>query len=88
MERPEDQPAAYRHDMLPPNVPTVAVEARTSRGWHHLISDIGIVIGLDRSGVSGPGEEVCEGSGFTVDRVVEAVHYVLENTPAPATPAS
>jgi transketolase len=78
MERFEKQPDAYRHDVLPPDVPTVAVEAGTTRGWHHLVGDTGTVLGLDRFGLSGPGEEVYEELGFTVDRVVETVHEVLE----------
>jgi len=46
------------------------------------------VIGLDRFGLSGPGEEVYEELGFTVDRVIETVHDVLERASTPATPAS
>ena len=81
MERFEDQPDSYRHDVLPPGVPTVAVEAGTTRGWHHLVGDDGAVIGLDRFGLSGPGEEVYEELGFTVDRVVDTVHEVLKSKP-------
>jgi transketolase len=88
MERFEDQPEAYRHDVLPPDVPTVAVEAGTTRGWHHLVVGDGAVIGLDRFGLSGPGEEVYEELGFTVDRVVETVHEVLEPTATSTTPTS
>ncbi|MFB6279037.1 MAG: transketolase C-terminal domain-containing protein, partial [Salinibacter sp.] len=88
MERFEDQPEAYRHDVLPPGVPTVAVEAGTTRGWHHLVGDDGAVIGLDRFGLSGPGEEVYEELGFTVDRVVDAAYEVLEPASDSATPAS
>ena len=47
MERFEDQPEASRHDVLPSDVPTVAVEAGTTCGWHHLVGDDGAVIGLD-----------------------------------------
>jgi len=83
MERFEDQPASYRHDVLPPDVPTVAIEAGTTRGWHHLVGDDGAVIGLDRFGLSGPGEEVYEELGFTVDRVVNTVHDVLEGQASP-----
>jgi transketolase len=81
MERFEEQPASYRHDVLPPGVPTVAVEAGTTRGWHHLVGDTGAVVGLDRFGLSGPGDEVYEELGFTVDRVVDTVHEVLKSKP-------
>ncbi|MCS3698325.1 transketolase [Salinibacter ruber] len=79
MERFEEQPDSYRHDVLPPGVPTVAVEAGTTRGWHHLVGDDGAVIGLDRFGLSGPGEAVYEELGFTVDHVVNTVHAVLKD---------
>jgi transketolase len=88
MERFEDQSEAYRREVLPPDTPTVAVEAGIKRGWHHLVGDDGAVVGLDRFGLSGPGEEVYAELGFTVDRVVDTVHSVLDGTPRPTAPAS
>ena len=85
MERFEAQPEAYRHEVLPPGTPTVAVEAGTSRGWHHLVGDDGAVVGLDRFGLSGPGEEVYAELGFTVDRVADTVRRLLEGTATPST---
>lgn len=48
-----------------------AVEAGTTRGWHPLVGDDGAVIGLDRFGLSGPGEGVYEELGFIVDAIRE-----------------
>ena len=87
MERFEDQPEASRHDVLPSDVPTVAVEAGTTRGWHHLVGDDGAVIGLDRFGLSGPGEGVYEELGFIVDRIVDAIRKVFEPASGRATTA-
>jgi transketolase len=87
MEQFEKQPAAYRETVLPPDTPTVAVEAGATRGWHHLVGDDGAVVGLDRFGLSGPGEEVYAELGFTVETVVGTAHDVLEGT-AHAAPAS
>ena len=87
MERFEDQPEASRHDVLPSDVPTVAVEAGTTRGWHHLVGDDGAVIRLDRFGLSGPGEGVYEELGFTVDRIVDAIREVPEPASGRATTA-
>jgi transketolase len=87
MERFEDQSEAYRREVLPPDTPTVAVEAGTTRGWHHLVGEDGAVIGLDRFGLSGPGDEVYAELGFTVETVVATAHDVLEGT-AHAAPAS
>ena len=46
-----------------------AVKAGTTRGWHHLVGDDGAVIGLDRFGLSGPGEGGYEELGFIVDAI-------------------
>jgi len=64
------QPAAYRRGVLPPGVPTLAVEAGVSMGWHRWVGDRGGVLGLDRFGASAPGPVVRERLGFTVDEVV------------------
>ncbi len=84
MERFEAQPEEYRRAVLLAEVPTVAVEAGITRGWHHLVGDDGAVVGLDRFGLSGPGEAVYEELGFTVDRVVGTVHEVLKDAASPA----
>ena len=84
MERFEGQPEAYRHEVLPPDTPAVAVEAGTTRGWHHLVGEDGAVVGLDRFGLSGPGDEVYAELGFTVENVVNTVHDVLGGTARPA----
>ncbi len=88
MERFEAQPAAYREEVLPPGVPRVAVEAGISRGWHHLVGDAGTVVGIDRFGLSGPGEAVYAELGFTVDRVVQSVRSVLDPTAEPTAASS
>jgi len=87
MERLEARPESYRRDALPPGAPVGAVEAGTTRGWHHLIGDDEVVIGLDRFGLSGPGEGVYEEFGFTVDRIVDAIREVPEPASGRATTA-
>ena len=69
MKRFDAQSADYRRSVLPPNVPRVAVEAGVTRGWHEYVGDDGAVIGLNRFGLSGPGETVYEHFGFTANRV-------------------
>lgn len=87
MERFEARPESYRRDALPPDAPVGAVEAGTTRGWHPLVDDDGAVIGLDRFGLSGPGEEIYEELGFTVDRIVDAIREVPESASGRATTA-
>ena len=87
MERFEAWPESYRRDALPPGAPVGAVEAGTTRGWHHLIGDDEVVIGLDRFGLSGPGEGVYEELGFTVDRIIDAIREAPEPASGRATTA-
>jgi transketolase len=55
-------------DVLPPGVPTLAVEAGVSFGWDRYADD---VIAINRFGASAPGEVALRELGFTVDNVVE-----------------
>ncbi len=64
------QPLEYRQQVLPPDVPKLAVEAGSTQGWHKYVGDSGDVIGLDRFGASAPGDTVMEKLGFNVENVV------------------
>ena len=68
------QPEAYRQSVLPPGLPTVAVEAGVSLGWERYAQK---VVGLDRFGASAPYPEVYEKLGFTPERVAEALEALL-----------
>ncbi|MDO4694378.1 MAG: transketolase [Eikenella sp.] len=74
------QDAAYRHGVLPPHLPKVAVEAGVSDGWYKYVGLDGKVVGLDRFGESAPAEQLFAAFGFTVDNVVAAVKAALQNT--------
>ena len=74
-----EQSEDYRHEVLPPSVPRLAVEAGVTLGWREVVGDGGAVIGIDRFGASAPGAEVAAKLGLTVDAVVEkAVELVGE----------
>jgi transketolase len=77
MNRFDAQPDAYRASVLPPDVPTLAVEAGITRGWREYVGDDGAVIGLDRFGLSGPGDDVYAELGFTVDHVADRAQALL-----------
>ena len=57
----------YRADVLPPGVPTLAVEAGVTLGWERYADD---AVGIDHFGASAPGDVVLKEFGFTVDNVV------------------
>ncbi|MEX2626707.1 MAG: transketolase [Ilumatobacteraceae bacterium] len=61
------QGRAYRDEILPPGVPVVSVEAGATFGWAAFADQS---IGIDRFGVSAPGDEVFARLGIDVDHVV------------------
>ncbi|MCD8740852.1 transketolase [Mucilaginibacter roseus] len=74
----EKQDKAYRDSVLPPSVHArLAVEAGVTLGWYKYITAEGDVIGLDRFGESGPGEEVLAHFGFTIDNVYNRAKALL-----------
>ena len=68
----EQQPEAYRQEVLPPQVKArVAVEAGTSQGWQRYTRDTGEIISIDHFGASSPANLLFDKFGFTVDNIVE-----------------
>ena len=66
-----EQDAAYQESILPSDVTRrVAIEMGATYGWHKYTGLNGAVIGIDRFGASGKGEEVVEHFGFTADNIV------------------
>ena len=70
------QDAAWRHAVLPPHLPVVAVEAGATRGWWRYAGRGGAVIGLDRFGESAPAPDLFAHFDFTPERIVAAVRQV------------
>ena len=67
-----EQDAAYRDEVLPPDVTRrLSIEAGSTAGWYRWVGSSGGVMGIDRFGASAPGSLLFEKFGFTVDAVVE-----------------
>ena len=65
------QSSEYKDEVLPPTVSKrLVVEAGSSFGWAKYHGDKGTSISIDTFGVCGPGEEVLESFGYTVENVV------------------
>lgn len=64
-----------RGDLLPPDLPSVAVEAGASQGWLEFTD---AVVGLDRFGASAPAEVVYRELGLTSEAVAARVRGLLE----------
>ena len=72
-ERFERQSAEYRESVLPSKCrKRVAIEAGVPDTWHRYVGLDGKVIGLQRFGLSAPGNKVMEALGITADAVVQA----------------
>jgi transketolase len=70
----EAQPSDARAEVLPPGVPTLAVEAASSFGWSRYADD---VVSIDRFGASAPGDVVMERFGFTPEHVADRARALL-----------
>ncbi|HUF84494.1 MAG TPA: transketolase [Acidimicrobiia bacterium] len=77
------QPPEYRDSVLPPGVPTLAVEAGVSLGWDRYADD---VVAIDHFGASAPGSVVLERFGYNPDYVTARARALLGLAPPPAPP--
>lgn len=72
-DRFDRQPADYRDDVLPPSCKRrVAIEAGVTDLWYKYVGSEGRVIGIDRFGLSAPGDTVMEQLGMTPAAVIAA----------------
>src|SRR4029079_11147927 len=74
----EEQTADYRASVLPPDRPTLAVEAGVRFGWERYADE---VVSIDRFGASAPGEVVLRELGISPEHVVERALALLAVQP-------
>jgi transketolase len=73
MERFDRQPAAYQAELLPAAcTKRIAIEAGVSALWWKYVGLHGKVLGIDRFGISAPGNVVMKELGMTADHVIAA----------------
>ncbi|MEO9224594.1 MAG: transketolase [Acidimicrobiales bacterium] len=75
----DEQSDAYQEQVLPADVPALAVEAGSTFGWDRWAV---ATIGLDRFGASAPGDVAMEHLGFTVENVVAKARELLSDLDA------
>ncbi|HWW45137.1 MAG TPA: transketolase C-terminal domain-containing protein, partial [Acidimicrobiia bacterium] len=68
------QDERYRDQILPPNVPKLAVEAATSFGWARWAD---ASVSIDHFGASAPGQKVLQEFGFTGANVASAARALI-----------
>ena len=72
----EESGVEYREQVLPPGLPSLAVEAGATLGWHRWVDD---VVGIDRFGMSAPGATVLSEFGINPDNVAARAKALLES---------
>jgi transketolase len=70
------QPDDYQDSVLPPEVPTLAVEAAASMGWDRWADDS---VSIDRFGASAPGDVALANFGYTADNVAERARRLIDD---------
>lgn len=74
----EDQPKAYKNEILPPSIlARLAVEAGVRQGWDRYVGAKGYAICLDRFGASSPGDVALRNLGFNVDNILKRAKSLL-----------
>jgi transketolase len=71
------QDAAYQVSVIPHDIPAVAIEAGTTRGWYKYVGRDGAIIGIDHFGDSAPEKVLYELFGITTAKVVEAAKKLV-----------
>jgi len=72
----EAQSDEYQNSVLPPSVPTLAVEAGASLGWDRWADDS---VSIDRYGASAPGDVALANLGYTPENVAERARQLLHD---------
>jgi transketolase len=75
----DEQPQAYRHEVLPPSCSArLAVEAASAFGWERYVGDAGQILAMNGFGASAPVDQLMQHFDFTVDQVLIRVRQLLE----------
>ncbi len=78
LERFDRQGADYKEEVLPKACRSrIAIEAGVTGLWWKYVGDQGQVLGIDRFGLSAPGDTVMEELGITAEHVIKAAGAFL-----------
>ncbi|HVI97961.1 MAG TPA: transketolase [Sphingomonas sp.] len=69
----DDQPQAYRDELLPADVLRVSIEAGTTFGWERYTGTAGMRFGIDRFGASAPAPQLYDYFGLTAEKIAPKV---------------
>ncbi len=72
------QPAEYRHSVLPPELPKLAIEAGSTLAWARYVSEDGAALGIDHFGASAPYQTIYREYGFTAENIAARALDLLQ----------
>ncbi len=75
-----EQSIEIQDAILPPEVPTLAIEAGTTLGWDRWADE---AVGIDHFGASAPGDRVLKELGFTAEHVAERARQLIDDLEEP-----
>ncbi|SHN49585.1 transketolase [Erythrobacter sanguineus] len=75
----DEQPPAYRADLIPADALIVSIEAASTFGWQRYTGTHGLNIGLDSFGASAPASDLFAHFGLTVDAIVPQIQNKLNS---------
>lgn len=68
-----NQENSFREQLIPRTCRVIVIEAGVSSGWGIFVQDQNDLFTINRFGESGPGDEVAEHIGFTVENLVKLI---------------
>ncbi len=83
LERFDRQLPQYREGVIPPSCKRrVAIEAGVSDPWYHRVGEAGLVIGVDRFGMSAPAGEIFKKLGLDAGQICDSIveHYQFDSS--------
>ena len=75
----DEQPAAYRKEILDDDAPRAVIEAGIRMGWEKYAGEYGLYITMESFGLSAPAKTLGEHFGFTSENVVRKILEYLNN---------
>jgi transketolase len=75
----DEQPPAYRADLIPADALIVSIEAASTFGWQRYTGTHGLNIGLDSFGASAPASDLFAHFGLTADAIVPQIQNKLNS---------
>jgi transketolase len=77
LERFLEQPESYQNELIPLDVPAVAVEASSAESFRRFVGRTGLICGMTGFGTSAPAADLAKHFGFTPDRLTERIREYL-----------